>query len=85
MTIPKPVEADFTVKRHHGGVDVFFKPTESEYNFHLLADPTDIAKHGPISSTYNVRHTKTGDTGEYDPQDIIEMAVRLAREAAQKK
>jgi hypothetical protein len=83
--IPKPARADFIVKLHGGGVDVFFKPTESEYQFRLLADPVDIAKHGPIASTYNVRHARTGDTGKYDPQDIIEMAVWLAREAAQKK
>jgi hypothetical protein len=42
--IPKPAEADFTGKPYDGGVDVFFEPTKSEYNFHLLADPIEIAK-----------------------------------------
>jgi hypothetical protein len=85
MTIRKPAKADFTVTYGDGGVRVLFKPTESEYNFQLIADPADIAKHGPISSSYDVRHAKTGDTGEYDSNDIAEMAIRLAREAAHKK
>jgi hypothetical protein len=64
------------------GVVVIFKPTMSEYSFDFLADPKDIAQHGPISTTFNVRHVATGDTGNYSEREVSAMAFELARQAA---
>ena len=34
----QPIETDFDVRNHDAGVDVTFRPTESQYSFVLLAD-----------------------------------------------
>src|SRR5262245_37954243 len=39
-------------------VSVIFKPSDSYYSFGRLADPEDIARHGPLSQSPNVRHAK---------------------------
>ena len=54
----QPIETDFDVRNHDAGVDVTFRPTESQYSFVLLADRS-------LSPRASVRHGKTGDTGDY--------------------
>jgi hypothetical protein len=56
------MEADFDVQIREGGVDVTFRPTESNYSYGLLVDPDDIARLGPLSRSPNTRDAKTGDT-----------------------
>ena len=53
----QPIESDFDVRNHDAGVDVTFKPTESQYSFVLLEDRRSL------SPRASVRHGKTGDTG----------------------
>jgi hypothetical protein len=53
-----PTKADFDVEVDDGGVHVLFRPTESYYDYLLLAD-------GGLSRAPTVRHAKTGDTGDY--------------------
>jgi hypothetical protein len=36
--VKQPIETDFDVQNHDAGVDVAFRPTESQYPFVLLAD-----------------------------------------------
>ena len=43
----QPIENDFDIENHDAGVDVTFRPTESQYSFVLLAhggSPVDAAK-----------------------------------------
>jgi hypothetical protein len=61
MKHPTPSDSIVNVEESH--VSVIFKPSDSYYNFGRLADPEDIARHGPLSQSPNVRHAKTGDTG----------------------
>ena len=49
--------------------------------FGRLADPEDIARYGPLSRPSNVRHGKTGDTGEYPENEVAQMAHTLAVKA----
>jgi hypothetical protein len=62
-------------------VSVIFKPTNSDYTFDRLADPEDIARYGPLSQSPNVRHGNTGDTGDYPPEEVAQMAHSLAVKA----
>jgi hypothetical protein len=50
----QPIESDFDIRNHDAGVDVTFKPTESQYSFVLLADRRCL------SPRASVRHRKTG-------------------------
>jgi hypothetical protein len=77
-----PTPSDFIVEVREGCVSVMFKPSDSEYNFDRLADPKDIARHGPLSGPRNVRHGKTGDTGDYPSDEVAQMAHSLAVKAA---
>jgi len=65
----QPIESDFDVRNHDAGVDVTFKPTDSQYSFVLLADRRSLA---------SVRHGKTGDTGDYASGDVEATAFRVA-------
>jgi len=76
-----PTPSDFIVKVNESYVNVIFKPTDSDYNFGRLADPEDIARYGPLSRSPNVRHGNTGDTGDYPPEDVAQMAHSLAVKA----
>ena len=76
-----PTPSDFIVEVEEGHVSMTFKPTDSSYSFGRLADPEDIARHGPLSRSPNVRHAKTGDTGAYAPEDVAQMAQSLAIKA----
>ena len=62
-------------------MSVIFKPSNSEYNFGRLADPADIGRYGPLSQSPNVRHGNTGDTGDYPPEEVAQMAHSLAVKA----
>jgi hypothetical protein len=76
-----PSPSDFTVEAKEAHVSVIFKPSDSHYNFGRLADPEDIARYGPLSRSSNVRHRKTGDTGEYPENEVAQMAHTLAVKA----
>ena len=39
----QPIESDFDVRNHDAGVDVTFKPTDSQYSFVLLADRSSLS------------------------------------------
>ena len=69
-----------TVDVQESHVSVLFKPSDSHYSFGRLADPEDIARFGPLSSP-NVRHGNTGDTGDYPPEEVAQMAHSLAVKA----
>jgi hypothetical protein len=74
----RPQESDFKIESRDSGVEVIFIPTESHYNFSLLADE-ERAKHGPFSSYVKVRHSgPTGDTGDYIEKEVTEIAHLLA-------
>ena len=77
-----PVESDFDTTVTDAGVSVTFKPTHSIYSFYRLADTDDIARLGAVSPGH-VRHAgPTGDTGNYVPNEVQDMALRIASEAA---
>jgi hypothetical protein len=59
-------------------VSVIFQPSDSHYSFGRLADPEDIARHGPLSTSPNARHAKIGDTGDYPSEEVAQMAHPLA-------
>jgi hypothetical protein len=82
--VKHPETSDFDVKVLTGGVQVNFKPTFSYYWFDRLIRPHDmIQKLGPISSFATVRHMGwTGDTGDYNADEVAIMAYRLASDAA---
>jgi hypothetical protein len=76
-----PTPSGFIVEAKEAHVSVTFKPSDSHYNFGRLADPEDIARYGPLSRPTNVRHGKTGDTGEYPENEVAQMAHTLAVKA----
>jgi hypothetical protein len=76
-----PTPSDFIVNVEESHVSVIFKPSDSHYSFGRLADPEDIVRHGPLSQSPNVRHAKTGDTGDYPPEEVAQKAQSLAVKA----
>ena len=76
-----PRDFDFTVTREESGVRVVFAPTDSHYDFRLLADAKNIARFGPLNGDVLVRRGKTGDSGEYDASEVMAAARRLAEKA----
>src|SRR5450759_4491344 len=79
--VKQPIEADFDVQIREGHVEVIFRPTESHISFGILIDPKDIARLGRLSRSANVRHAKTGDTGDYSASEVEAVAFRLASAA----
>jgi hypothetical protein len=77
----QPTPSDFIVEVKESSVSVIFKPSNSDYAFHRLADAEDIARHGPLSRSPNVRHGDTGDTGDYPSEEVAQMAHSLAVKA----
>ena len=77
-----PVESDFDTSVTEAGVTVIFKPTNSTYSFYRLADTDDIARLGPVSPGYVQHAGPTGDTRDYAPNEVQDMALRIASEAA---
>jgi hypothetical protein len=73
--VKKPNEKDFDVEINEGYVEVIFRPTKSHYSFAVLADRRGL------SQSPDVRHAKTGDTGEYMESEVRDMAFRLASRA----
>ena len=67
----QPIENDFDVRNHDAGVDVTFRPTDSQYSFVLLADRRSL------SPRASVRHGKIGD-GDYASGDVEATAFRVA-------
>jgi hypothetical protein len=83
--VKQPTEDDFTVVAVlESGVTVLFEPTQSFYTFYRLADPDDIKRFGPVSpEPDNIRHAgPSGDTGEYQSDEVQGMAHSLASDAA---
>jgi hypothetical protein len=81
----QPTEDDFTVVEVlESGVTVLFEPTQSFYTFYRLADPDDIKRFGPVSpEPDNIRHAgPSGDTDEYQSDEVQGMAHSLASDAA---
>jgi len=77
-----PVRSDFDTAVTEAGVTVTFKPTNSIYSFYRLAESEDIAALGPVSLG-PVRHTgPSGDTEDYLPDEVKDMAQRIASEIA---
>jgi hypothetical protein len=77
-----PVRTDFAITVHEAGVTVTFKPTESVYSFYRLAHGNDIVRLGPVSLRH-VRHAgQRGDTGDYPSDEVQDMALRIASDAA---
>ena len=52
----QPTKTDFHVEVDDAVIRIFFRPTESHYNYYLLAD-------GGLSRAPIIRRAKTGDTG----------------------
>jgi len=70
-----PIEANFYVDVLEAEVRVTFAPTLSRYTFSRLMS----ADLGMLSPTPVVRHTgRTGDTGDYAPEEVQAMAYRVA-------
>ena len=67
----QPTEADFDVEVDDAVVHVVFRPTESYYDYYLLAD-------GGVSRPPIIRHAKTGDTGDYAESEVKAMAYEVA-------
>ena len=74
----QPTPSDFIVNVKESSVSVIFRPSNSDYNFVRLAD---FARYGPLSQSPNVRHGNTGDTGDYPPEEVAQMAHSLAVKA----
>jgi len=62
------------------GVSVTFKPTNSTYSFHKLADSNVIARLGPVSFA-GVQHAGR-NTGDYPSDEVQDMAQQIALEHA---
>jgi hypothetical protein len=72
--IKHPVRSDFDTAVTEAGVSVTFKPANSNYSFYRLAESEDVARLGPVSPG--------GDTKDYSPDEVQEMARQIAAEAA---
>jgi hypothetical protein len=83
----RPVtETDFETQVLEAGVNVFFKPTQSHYSFLRLSNDKHLARSAPLSRDATVRHAGlSGDTGEYDPAQVFEMAYQLASMVAKRR
>jgi len=79
-------EADFEADVFESGVNVYFKPTRSYYTFIRLSENKHAARSAPLSRDASVRHVgPSGDTGEYDPAQVLEMAYQVAARTADRK
>ena len=86
MAMKLPADDDFELQVLASGVNVFFKPTKSHYTFIRLSSDKRIARSAPLSRDGSVRHDgPSGDTGDYDPAQVFEMAYELASMAAKRR
>jgi hypothetical protein len=79
--VKQPMEADFDVQVLEGHVEVIFRPMHSYFTYGILVDHEDIEQYGRLSRSANVRHAKTGDTGDYSASEVEAMAFQLASAA----
>lgn len=75
-----PVRNDFDTVVTEAGIRVTFKPTNSIYSFYRLAGGDEIARLGPVSYA-GVQHAGH-NTQEYPPDEVQDMAQRIASELA---
>jgi len=75
-----PFKSDFHTVVTEAGVKVTFKPTNSVYSFHRLADSHDVARLGPLSFA-GVQHAGH-NTEDYPADEVQDMAQRIASEFA---
>jgi len=68
----QPTKTDYDATVDDAGVHVVFGPTESYYDYYLLAD-------GGLSRPPIIRHAKTGDTGDYAESEVEAMAYEVAQ------
>jgi hypothetical protein len=68
-----PTKAEYVATVDDAGVHVIHRPTESYYDYYLLADGGLSHKPKPP------RHAKTGDTGDYVSNDVEAMAYEVAK------
>ncbi len=78
------LETLFDLKFSDAGVHVVFRPTNSHYSFHCLAEQYDVGRLGPLSPGGHVRVGSNGHADEYDPQEVYDMAFSLASRAARR-
>jgi hypothetical protein len=73
-----PVRSDFHIVVTEAGVSVTFKPTNSVYSFHRLAEANDVGRLGPIvfAGVLHAGH----NTGNYSADKIQDTAQRIAAE-----
>jgi hypothetical protein len=75
----QPVRGDFHTVVTEAGVSVTFKPTNSVYSFYRRADANHIGRLGPISFA-GVLHAEYNTTEDYSPNEVQDMAQRIASE-----
>ena len=68
----QPIKAEYDAELDDAGVHVVHRPTESYYDYYLLADRG-------LSLPPIIRHAKTGDTGDYVSSDVRAMADQVAQ------
>jgi hypothetical protein len=68
----RPTKAEYVATVDDAGIHVIHRPTESYYDYYLLAD-------GGLSLPPLVQHAKTGDTGDYVSSEVRAMADEVAQ------
>src|SRR3974390_890703 len=74
----QPTKTDYTIEMRDGVVEVIFNPTDSHFQWRYYL--RDLVSHTLV----NEWHGKTGDTGDYSPRDVVDMAYRLAADHVDK-
>jgi hypothetical protein len=77
-----PARNDFDTAVTEAGVTVTFKPTNSIYGFYRLGDGDDVARLGPVPLERVRQAEASGITEDYPPDEVQEMAQRIALEVA---
>jgi hypothetical protein len=69
-----PIESNFYVNTSDTQIEVTFAPTRSLYSFSRATSENNTILSDPI-----VHHLgRTGDTGDYEPTEVLAMARRVA-------
>jgi hypothetical protein len=68
----QPTKADYDAQVDDAGVHVVFRPTESHYDYHILAD-------GGLSPLPGVWHAQPGGIGDYVESEVEAMALEVAK------
>jgi len=87
ITTPlRPAETDFETQVLASGVNIFFSPSQSHYTFIRLSDEGHVSRSAPLSHDASVRRPgPSGDTGECDPAEVLEIAYQVASKAAKRR